>query len=426
MHTKIKSISVDGYKNILNSSSPIHDLSVIVGPNNSGKSNFLEIFDLINRLFFGSDETRNSIFEQGISLRGGSVACHLSQCKYKPIKIVIALESYLFSNEKYDVEYTLEIQCKDAHKRETNVQTGFISEELSYKESSRTGKPRVLVKRSRELLECRRPDGKYSPKKIEQNIPAYKAIQVLYPDFQKLDENTKKAFYAFLFAVTTNIIFVSPNDIRKNLGLGDQKPFIQPRINSFDLIHEIYKIHDKPEIFEEFKNSLCNILGVEKVMFDSIQIPKAIIESQKLTEDRINFFRLQLPGQPPASIHEFSDGTLMVISILLGIISPDRSSSFLCIEEPENCLHPKALKSLIKYIKGKSDQTQFLITTHSPYIINLIDPKDVLVAEIGRNGGTSFNPIKDLKELHRRLRDGYISFGDLLESQFVFTEGEEF
>lgn len=426
MPNKIKSISVDGYKNILDSTSPIHDLTVIVGPNNSGKSNLLEVFNLLGRLFFGSDENRDSIFKEGTSLRGGSIACHLNQCKYKPINIGIKIDSDLFGNEPYEVKYKLSIQCNDIFSQEDGIETGFMSEELTYKEKSKSGIPRTLIKRNRDAIEFRRGDGKFTTKKIELNIPSFKATQVLYPDFQKLDENTKKSFLSLIIAIDSNIIYISPNEIRKALGDGEKKPFSKTRISSFDIIHEIYKIHDKEDVYEEFKNTICSILGFEKIHFDSIVIPKNIVESQKLNDDRINFFRLELPGQPPASVHEFSDGTLMVISIVLGIISPERHNSLLCIEEPENCLHPRALKALINYIKQKSHQTQFIITTHSPYIINLMDPKDILVADVDPNGGTSFNPISNLKELHKRLQGGYFSFGDLLEDLFIFPEGEDF
>ncbi len=426
MNTKIKSISIDGYKNILDSFSPLTPLTVIVGPNNSGKSNFLEVFNLISRLFFGSDETRKSIFNDGISLREGSIACHLNQCKYKPIKVSVVIESKILSDETYDIEYSMELQCTDRSNKKENLDTGYISEEITFKERSRSGKPRTLVKRTRNNLECRKPDGKFATKKIEANIPAYTAVQVLYPEYKKLDENTLKAFYSLIFAISTAILFVSPNDIRKAIGEGEKYLFNEPKISSFDIVHEIYKIHENKIIFEEFKNTLISILGVEKVHFDSIKIPKEIMESQKIEKDRVNFFRLQMPGQPPAPISEFSDGTLMVISILLGIISPERKFSLLCIEEPENCIHPSALKALINYIKEKSKYTQFIITTHSPYIINLIDPKNILVAEVKETGGTSFNPIPNLKELHKILRNGYISFGDLLENQFVVSEGEDF
>ncbi|MGO9147350.1 MAG: AAA family ATPase, partial [Desulfomonilia bacterium] len=37
----VTNIGIDGYKNLIDCDIDLHNLNVIVGPNNSGKSNFL-------------------------------------------------------------------------------------------------------------------------------------------------------------------------------------------------------------------------------------------------------------------------------------------------------------------------------------------------------------------------------------------------
>ena len=44
---KLKEIRVDGYKNLINCRIPLGDFNVLVGPNNSGKTNLLETISIV-------------------------------------------------------------------------------------------------------------------------------------------------------------------------------------------------------------------------------------------------------------------------------------------------------------------------------------------------------------------------------------------
>lgn len=58
---KINSIEVNGYKNLIDCKYVLEDFNVLIGSNNSGKSNMLEIFSFLNVLLTGSEELKERL-----------------------------------------------------------------------------------------------------------------------------------------------------------------------------------------------------------------------------------------------------------------------------------------------------------------------------------------------------------------------------
>ena len=61
---------------------------------------------------------------------------------------------------------------------------------------------------------------------------------------------------------------------------------------------------------------------------------------------------------------------------------------FLCIEEPENGLYHRLLETLAhefrEHASHQEDGSQVFITTHQPYFVNALDPKEVWILDKGR------------------------------------------
>ena len=91
---KIKQIRVDGYKNLINCEVNLGDFNVLVGPNNSGKSNLLEALQMVGGICFGSVKLRKSIFD-GLTPpnRQSSWICHLKKYPRRPLTIGLNFET---------------------------------------------------------------------------------------------------------------------------------------------------------------------------------------------------------------------------------------------------------------------------------------------------------------------------------------------
>jgi predicted ATPase len=112
-----------------------------------------------------------------------------------------------------------------------------------------------------------------------------------------------------------------------------------------------------------------------------------------------------------------SDGTLRALGILTALqqSNNDFSPTFVGIEEPETALHPAASGALREALTCASMQTQVLVTSHSPDLLD--DPNidiDAIFSVISEGGDTK---IVRLDEASRdMLRQHLFSAGELLRA----------
>ena len=112
------------------------------------------------------------------------------------------------------------------------------------------------------------------------------------------------------------------------------------------------------------------------------------------------------------SASQVSDGMLLVLAYLAIVESPN-PPRVLLVEEPENGIHPKRLKEVVSMLReliDKQDRTQVLMTTHSPYVLDLFKPEEVTLCRKDKDGAVSVQRLSDSKVV--------------LEQNSVFTLGE--
>lgn len=76
---------------------------------------------------------------------------------------------------------------------------------------------------------------------------------------------------------------------------------------------------------------------------------------------------IYLPDQSSIPIDQMGEGVPNIVSLLVSL-STSENKLFL-IEEPENDLHPQALKALLDLIALSSQKNQFVISTHSNIVV---------------------------------------------------------
>ncbi len=80
------------------------------------------------------------------------------------------------------------------------------------------------------------------------------------------------------------------------------------------------------------------------------------------------------------SIEHISDGTLRYLILLSIFLNPERGN-LICIDEPEMGLHPDMIHSIAEIIKSTSKNSQLIIATHSPLLLNEFEIDEVLIFE---------------------------------------------
>jgi len=80
----------------------------------------------------------------------------------------------------------------------------------------------------------------------------------------------------------------------------------------------------------------------------------------------------------PLDTWDLSDGILRFLC-LAAVLNNPRPSPLVAIEEPEVGLHPKLLPIVADMLKAAAEQTQVLVTTHSPDLLDCFALEDVAV-----------------------------------------------
>ena len=75
-----------------------------------------------------------------------------------------------------------------------------------------------------------------------------------------------------------------------------------------------------------------------------------------------------------------SDGTLRFLLLEAVFLNPNRGH-LIAIDEPERGLHPGMIRSVAEMIKNAAKETQLIIATHSPHLLNQFELEDILVFE---------------------------------------------
>lgn len=107
-------------------------------------------------------------------------------------------------------------------------------------------------------------------------------------------------------------------------------------------------------------------------------------------EDRYCFLEFMYQGGMKTPSWVASDGTLRLTALTLLAHLPLKSGACL-IEEPENGIHPQALTGAVKALLSASGP-QIFFTTHSPVVLKLADPAQVLCFAKTREGASDVVP----------------------------------
>lgn len=90
------------------------------------------------------------------------------------------------------------------------------------------------------------------------------------------------------------------------------------------------------------------------------------------------FFR-EAGFSTPWRAEEVSDGTIRAVALLAALFDP--ALDVVVIEEPENSLHPWAIRQFVDACRVAMESKQIILTTHSPILINHLTPTEVWVVQ---------------------------------------------
>lgn len=332
----IKSISIDGFKSIKELKYlELEKLNVIVGANGAGKSNFIQIFRMLDAMSHGR-------FQEFILKNGGADAFPFCGLKETP-KITIGFQFtsddsssapspfYEFSMSSTDAEQMM------LSEKYSGYQTGLLGDEFErvslesafFRQKKKiTGFASLIYSSISQWTVYHFHDtGSSAPMRRSEIVE----------DFEKLDGNARN-IAPFL------------------LHLRQEYPK-----NYEDIVKAVRLVIP---FFEDFRLDVLKMGEAEKVK---------LTWKQKGTE---------YPMQP----YHLSDGSIRFICLATALLQPVPPTTIV-IDEPELGLHPEAIHILAELIKATSIKTQVIVATQSPLLLDQFSIEDIIVAR--RQNGTS-------------------------------------
>lgn len=155
---------------------------------------------------------------------------------------------------------------------------------------------------------------------------------------------------------------------------------------------------ERPDIFEAWvehiKTALPNI---------------AFIDAVRRADDSYAYLKVEYQGDYTITSSGLSGGTLAILAytILPYLTNPPE---LVCLEEPENGLHPRAIEAVLQSLRSLYN-SQLWLSTHSPIVLAHTDLSSIIIMKNDGDGGIVAIP----GDQHPRLRNwrGGINLGSL-------------
>jgi len=355
----IKSIQV---KNLLSFGSEglnlkLEPLNVLIGPNGTGKSNFIEILSLL--------QASPTALAQPVR-KGGGVSDWLHKGSIDPIAKVESVIDYPYGPEniRHSFEFTSEggrfTLIDERIENEKAIDNSRIPFFFYKYENNH---PILNVKLGKDRR-GRRRTLKREDIDPEQSILSQRKDPDTYPEITWLANmyNKIKIYREWTFGR-----YASPR-LRQQADLPNDR-LLEDASNLGLVLKKIQMMGGEKDISDGLRELYDGITGFD-VAIDGGTV-------QILLKEWSHYI--------PAT--RLSDGTLRYL-LLLAILCHPKPPSLICIEEPELGLHPDILPYLAGLLVKASKRTQLVVTTHSEILIDSLSdtPESVLVCEKGVNG----------------------------------------
>lgn len=133
------------------------------------------------------------------------------------------------------------------------------------------------------------------------------------------------------------------------------------------------------------------------------------------TTDARKMLGLTLREGTVVSASQMSEG--MLYWLAFAIIEHLSPAEMILIEEPENGLHPSRIREVMRIFRRISEHTQIVVATHSPLVINELEPDEVTIVTRTKERGTICTPMRQTKNFQERaevyaLGELWLSYAD--------------
>jgi predicted ATPase len=372
----LEKIQITNFLSLRDVELPLKPLTILVGPNASGKSNVLNALELLKNMLNKENPPSMKFLQDKIWAGGANT-----------------IGFKLFANvDNKSVNYHLELQSEVENRIAIeelligNVKV--ISVEKGQGEVRDEDNENSIAYRSTKL--ALKSAGDYGNKPMTNVLTEF--IQGW--EFYNFKPDTMR-----IFMTREHPLVLLISQTTKNKGapyqLDDDGSILK------NLLSDWHKNH--PKGFEDVNSALrrCSRLGIE-YRGDNGEGELYLQESQSYKN--------------PIPLERASDGTLRLIAYHI-LLNQAEHPSLIAIEEPERNLHPGALKEIGSILDQLAEQTPVIITTHSSQLLDTFNPDDlsdklgVLLLQNKPGIGTEVMNLEEVSQDRKALKGWIEDFG---------------
>lgn len=365
---RIERVSVQNYRALRNVElDNLTPLTVLLGPNGSGKSTVFDVFSFLSDCF---------------SAEGGLMTAWDRRGRFRELRsrgstgpIVIELQ---YRERPTDSPATYHLAIDEEAGGPVVVEEWLKWRRVA---SNEPGAPYRILSFTRGkgwVISGERPEK--DDKKVREALdePHMLAASTL----GRLKSNQRVAALR-RFITSWYVSYLSATEARTQPDAGAQEHLSKTGDNLANVIQYLKARH--PAVLEQIFTTLRRrVPRIEKV------------ESDETRDGKLLLLIKDAPFRDPILARWASDGTLKMLAYLVVLHDPT-PAPFIGVEEPENFLHPRLLPELAEECIGATERSQLLVTTHSPFFLNALQPDQVRVIERDDRGFTHARRVADIR-----------------------------
>ncbi len=349
----------------------ITPLTVFLGPNGSGKSTVFDVFAFLSECF--SVGLRKAWDKRG----------RFKELRTKGCSGPIEFEIKYREKPKTPI-ITYELKIDEGQKGP------FVaSEKLSWKRSS-VGRPFAFLefeKGKGKVITGDAPD--ISDEKMDESLDSPEMLAV-----NTLGQLAKNPRVIALRRFITGwyLSYLTADQARGIPEAGPQERLSATGDNLPNVIQYLKEQH--PSRLDKILSKLAQrVPRLETVEADIMQDGRLLLQIK------------DTPFEKPILSKFTSDGTLKMLAYLSILYDPE-PPQLIGIEEPENQLHPRLLPDLAEECRAASESSQLMVTTHSPFFVNGLKPKELWVLFRDEKGYTQAKCAANMQGIKEFMDEG--------------------
>ena len=196
--------------------------------------------------------------------------------------------------------------------------------------------------------------------------------------------------------------FSDPSKCPISIELDDFRMNYRSRVNRNhqQFIYDLYQAYKaQNNSYKLFLNTVgkYGLQLIENIDFNEHEIPSSSykVRAGGQIQKTENNKRIVVPSilidGLTLSPNQLSEGTFKTLALVFYILNDN--NQILLIEEPEVCVHHGLLNSIIHLVKQQAKHKQIIISTHSDYVLDMLNPENVLLVHKGHDAGTKVDSL---------------------------------